>query len=772
MPAITHFHAGVSTGGNTAGSTGSIYREIVFVGSNNITLSQSTNGQFATVSILGESPAGGAFSGGVSTGGNTAGATGITGTQLVFVGSDNITLSQTTGANGGTISIIGAAGGGTVSSATTVSSVHSANVVGADAGRYALEGHQHAGVINLGASNVGVTAGNTTVRHGNFVFAGSNAITVSQETAAAGSNTLHLQGPRSATTISAVSAANVIGTRGTAFALEDHQHAGVFSAGASNVGSTAGNTTVVPGRFVFAGSNAVTVSQETAANSLNTLHVQGPRSATTISAVTSANVVGTRGTAFALEDHQHEGVYQVGLSTAGNTAGNTFLRPGRIAFQGSNAITLSGETAANSLQTIHVQGPRSATTVSSVTTGNVAGTRGTAFALEDHQHAGVQRVGVSNIGNTAGNTTLLHGRSVYFSGQANITLSQVTDANHDMTIGISAAAGAGGNFSGGASNLGNTAGSTGITGTRLVFVGSDNITLSQSTDANGGTLSLFGQSPAGGAFSGGVSTGGNTAGSTGITGTRLVFAGVDGITLSQSTDANGGTITIEGPNNAIHLWNRGRQKQENTAGGSLIPAYNRLHISPLNTDGLPFGHHMTVDTFMQPVTMSDGTATMSAALTHSWYGALYTLNGSTLSIQNSFSASVGFAGAATNNSTAFAGVRFLTVHSSNWSAQPSLHPQSTYWFGMMIRSSGSSLSRAGWIVNYGAESTTRHSGYIGVSQLTDNTQAGFMPFWGLYNTTTTAMPAAIQNSDINKWGTLGVYYAPLIFLGSNLSSGW
>lgn len=772
MPAITHFRGGVSNVGNTAGSTGTGYRQIVFVGSDNITLSQSTDGQNLTISFSGQSPAGGAFSGGVSTQGNTAGATGVTGTQLVFVGSDNITLSQTTGANGGTISIIGAAGGGTVSSATTVSSVHSANVVGADAGRYALEGHQHAGVINAGASNVGVTAGNTTVRHGNFVFAGSNAITVSQETAAAGANTLHLQGPRSATTISAVSAANVIGTRGTAFALEDHQHAGVFSAGASNVGSTAGNTQVVPGQFVFAGSNAITVSQQTAAGSLNTLHVQGPRSATTISAVTSANVVGTRGTAFALEDHQHEGVYQVGLSTAGNTAGNTFLRPGRIAFQGSNAITLSGETAANSLQTIHVQGPRSATTVSSVTTGNVAGTRGTAFALEDHQHGGVGRVGVSNIGNTAGNTTLLHGRSVYFSGQANITLSQVTDANHDMTIGISGGAGGGGAFSAGASNIGNTAGDTGVTGTRLVFAGTPNITLSQSTDANGATITWSANNPSGGSFSAGVSNLGNTSGSTGVTGTRLVFAGADGITLSQSTDANGGTITIEGPSNTLHFWNRGQNKQEATAIQTLTPTANQVHVSPLVVDGRPFPNFMTIETALIPVSITDGTATMSAALSRSWLIGLYTLNGSTLSLLNSGSATVGFAAAATNNSTAFAGIRYVSVHSSNWSAQPTLHPQSSYWVGFMQRTSGSSFSRDALVAAYGFGTTTRHSGYVGVSQLTGNTQAGQFPFWGRYDTTTTAMPGSIGSTQINYWNSAAGLYHPFIFLGSKAWTGF
>lgn len=44
------FLAGVSTGGNTAGSTGTIGGQVVFVGSN-LTLSQSTNAQSATITI-------------------------------------------------------------------------------------------------------------------------------------------------------------------------------------------------------------------------------------------------------------------------------------------------------------------------------------------------------------------------------------------------------------------------------------------------------------------------------------------------------------------------------------------------------------------------------------------------------------------------------------------------------------------------------------------------------------------------------------------------
>jgi len=87
--------------GNTAGagalvSTGTLS----LAGGNNITLSQAGN------AITISAGAGGGFSAGVSTGGNTAGATGISGSQMVLVGSGVMSLSETTGANGNTVSIL------------------------------------------------------------------------------------------------------------------------------------------------------------------------------------------------------------------------------------------------------------------------------------------------------------------------------------------------------------------------------------------------------------------------------------------------------------------------------------------------------------------------------------------------------------------------------------------------------------------------------------------------------------------------------------------
>ena len=65
-------------------------------------------------SVLISVPAGGGggFTGGMSTGGNTSGTTGLVSNQLVFVGGNNITLSQSVNANSATLTISAGAGGG------------------------------------------------------------------------------------------------------------------------------------------------------------------------------------------------------------------------------------------------------------------------------------------------------------------------------------------------------------------------------------------------------------------------------------------------------------------------------------------------------------------------------------------------------------------------------------------------------------------------------------------------------------------------------------
>ena len=105
---LTQLSAGMSNLGNTAGTTGMASQQLVLVGGNNITLSGSTAaGGLQTVSIIGGAGGGGGgVNFGVSTAGNTAGATGTVSTgNVVLVGNGAISLSQATGAAGSAATI-------------------------------------------------------------------------------------------------------------------------------------------------------------------------------------------------------------------------------------------------------------------------------------------------------------------------------------------------------------------------------------------------------------------------------------------------------------------------------------------------------------------------------------------------------------------------------------------------------------------------------------------------------------------------------------------
>lgn len=157
------------------------------------------------------------------------------------------------------------------------------------------------------------------------------------------------------------------------------------------------------------------------------------------------------------------------------------------------------------------------------------------------------KFGMSNAGNTSGNTgTVSH--QLVLAGGNNITLSGSTNTGGSATITISGGAGgAGGSNTLGISNLGNSAGTSGvISGSALQYAlaGGNNITLSQSINASSGTVTI--SSP--NMFNGGLSNLGNTAGTSGTASNQLVWAGGNNITLSQSTAAGGNTITVSAAN--------------------------------------------------------------------------------------------------------------------------------------------------------------------------------------------------------------------------------
>ena len=144
--------AGMGNSANTSGTSGSVGKELYFYGGANISLSQSVNGSSGSLWIVGASGGtGGGFTAGMGSDGNTAGTAGQVPGQLVIVGTNGISLSQSINASSATVTI---------------------NAI--------------IPIISLGVSNLGNTSGDTGTKPARLVLAGGNNITVSQGTDASG----------------------------------------------------------------------------------------------------------------------------------------------------------------------------------------------------------------------------------------------------------------------------------------------------------------------------------------------------------------------------------------------------------------------------------------------------------------------------------------------------------------------------------------------------------------------------------------------------------
>jgi len=212
----------------------------------------------------------------------------------------------------------------------------------------------------------------------------------------------------------------------------------------SNIGNTSGTSGTVNRGIVFAGGNNVTLSQSVNASSATL----------TISA--------------ANQTVQTQNLHNVTLG--GNTAGvMAQVSSGTLTLAGGNNITLSQNGNAVSI----IGG---------------AGGGGGGIALANSQTtytSGTANLAVAGGAITIASTT---GQSFQFSVPQTSSLS-ATGAFSISTNGATVSMGVPA-FSAGVSNLGNTAGNTGTASNQIIFAGGNNITLSQSTNAGGNTITI------------------------------------------------------------------------------------------------------------------------------------------------------------------------------------------------------------------------------------------------------------------------------------------
>lgn len=407
-------------------------------------------------------------------------------------------------------------------------------------------------------------------------------------------------------------------------------------------------------------------------------------------------------------------VANIGGNTAGATAN---ISTGTLFLAGGNNVTLSQN--ANSI------------TISGAAGGGAAGSN---------------TLGMSNLGNTSGTTGVISGSALQylFAGGNNITLSQSINAS-SATLTFSSP----NMFNAGISNIGNTSGTSGTFSNQVVWAGGNNITLSQSTGANGATItvSAFNQSQESNTF--GISNLGNTSGTSGVISgnqLRMLLAGGNNITLSQSINGSSATITISGPNAAVAPNISGFLNYDEVIGVSRLGTSNAtFHIVPLlGGDNNLFPANATFSRFgMMLFGSNTATSASSGAYTHSYSFGFYTVNASSFSLVNSASTSF-TAAAATGNTSLYHGSRWLTLANTHFATTNLTFQQnSNYYLAYWIRTSGQAhaVSWVGTILN----TSGQISGFMYTSTATATWMGlGFQKGGMSSASFTTAMPSSAR----------------------------
>jgi hypothetical protein len=174
----------------------------------------------------------------------------------------------------------------------------------------------------------------------------------------------------------------------------------------------------------------------------------------------------------------------------------------------------------------------------------------------------------------------------------------------------------------------------------------------------------------------GVSTGGNTGGSTGVLyGPSFVLVGSNNITLSQSTDANSNiTVTIQDSIETATMWFP-YNEAVNVAG---VHSNQSLQITPVPTPQRA-GGVVGIDRLALPMYFTNTSNVTGTATVSFWYG-LYTKTASSISLwgSTSRSESISYSG---NDASSLSkrGIRLFTI---GWTTTI---PDDRYYVGIVSR---------------------------------------------------------------------------------------
>ena len=212
------------------------------------------------------------------------------------------------------------------------------------------------------------------------------------------------------------------------------------------------------------------------------------------------------------------------------------------------------------------------------------------------------------------------------------------------------------------------------------------------------------------------------------TANKLILTAGSNVTLSQSVNSNGATITINA-NRAVTLsYFNPQDAYEQTVGNH---GNGTMHFQPLQVPTVQF------DRIAMPIYYTNASnTTASVSLTINI--GIYTRNVSTLSLASSLSYSTAWVGSGTANSASYHGIRLLTVGYTNTLLE------GQYYMGVMSRSaSGGAAGSLSQIV-----AVQQSSNYNGIFGQAMNATHQYTRGLGYYSTSLTNAPSSVAFSQL------------------------
>lgn len=787
-------YAGTDTTFNGANISGSI--------------TQNSNGIQLSMSVA--APGGGFQSAGFSTQGNTAGDTGFASQSIQFVGGNNITLSGATGAGGVTMTISGANAGG---AQTGISGIEVSNTT-YTSGTVTF---RNANGISFGSSGVnGISASYTvptitsfsaqdsaTTLHpvARIAFSTGNNITLSLSTGASSVTvgvTHNLAGTSTGFAGNLLSASMTHNSSGLNISM-DHPAwlTTAMQSNAvtlSNIRVSAGTTSNLLSAITFSNSNGITFGLD--ASTITASH-------NGLTSQSNQNVTAANG-GFAFQTLSFSNLNGISFGTSVGSAitasHNALTSQSNQAWSGSNASstfqTLSfnnanGASWSNNGGAVEVSYTRPVVSnaIQSVGSATNSGTNTSRFAADDHVHAGVFSMGVSNdAGNTAGDTRVDVGRFVLRGGN-NITLSQITAANALNTIVLSAGAGGGVNPVASASN-----GSFSFT--TLNFSNANNVTFGTSA---GSIITASVAAPGAAAENNAINLlGANTAGNTTATGSTIGWSGIN-LTLSGT---NNSIVNISAPPVSSLVGTSGISLSTNgstiSVGKVLQSTYVPYLAFSTNSQTLAALGATSASARFFPIFISDNiifnalrvmhnlsyaTSTVSGQQTITYGYGIFSNNAGTLSSISSSSLSLAVTNSSVSNtvsypvSTGTGGYTYTTLTQSTtaniqsfWGTAAGGRPldlqfgntmslsSGAYWLGVLLRHSSSSAN-IGISIALGGNANALHNSLApwGVASSAQTTNSEYrIPYMGLgaYTVSQSTLPNGVPLTQIAHTQTI------------------